>query len=30
MVQRKMKELLNSKKYKKDELITLMEKYFEN
>lgn len=30
MVQRKMKELLNTKKYKKDELITLMEKYFEN
>ena len=25
-----MKELLNSKKYKKDEMITLMEKYFEN
>ncbi|KOX76250.1 Fanconi anemia group D2 protein like protein [Melipona quadrifasciata] len=30
IVQKKMKELLNSKKYKKDEVITLMEKYFEN
>ncbi|XP_043521887.1 Fanconi anemia group D2 protein homolog isoform X2 [Frieseomelitta varia] len=30
IVQKKMKELLNSKKYKKDEMITLMEKYFEN
>lgn len=30
IVQKKMKELLNSKKYKKIELITLMEKYFEN
>ncbi|CAL7944778.1 unnamed protein product [Xylocopa violacea] len=30
IVQKKMKELLNSKKYEKIELITLMEKYFEN
>ncbi|CAK9805328.1 Fanconi anemia group D2 protein homolog [Anthophora plagiata] len=30
VVQKKMKELLNSKKYNKIELITLMEKYFEN
>ncbi|XP_076380583.1 fancd2 isoform X2 [Megalopta genalis] len=30
IVQRKMKELLNSRKYKKEKLIDLMEKYFEN
>ncbi|XP_031836620.1 fancd2 isoform X2 [Nomia melanderi] len=30
IVQQKMKESLNSKKYKKEELINFMEKYFEN
>ncbi|KZC11603.1 PREDICTED: Fanconi anemia group D2 protein homolog [Dufourea novaeangliae] len=30
IVQQKMKTLLTSKKYKKEELISLMEKYFEN
>ncbi|XP_017884554.1 Fanconi anemia group D2 protein-like [Ceratina calcarata] len=30
IVQKKMKQLLNSNKYEKSELITLMEKYFEN
>ncbi|XP_078052345.1 Fanconi anemia complementation group D2 isoform X2 [Augochlora pura] len=30
IVQRKMKELINSRKYKKEELIDLMEKHFEN
>lgn len=29
-VQKKMKELLNSRKYEKQKIISLMEKYFEN
>lgn len=30
MVKKKMKDLLTSKRYNKEELLTLMEKYFEN